>query len=645
MQTPSCHLRSGLLWLLLATALGGGVCDAASTILNRKNEVIRDHVVAPFPSPTDPNTNTAWIGKASYALAAYYLNTNLTTANSYLNSLWVADNTEIDDPATGNLYPFVLQGCLLARMALGTDTNGVRMTNSMSVQARTNLLDMLWKHIRQRSKYADGGSSSNKVWLLQGTENHNAGLRSTYFLAAQVLKGAGYPYGTGNPRNTLADGKTLQQHYDNWNLYWKEYFRQRAREGMHVEVASPTYEKFTVACFYNIRDCAADTATQDQAEKFLTLYWADASNDYLVGATIRGGPGCRMYQNTSLTLGTTHWIRPWLYVYDWHDVDPGAGSHPMILCSATSDYLPPDIVAACATNAGGSKVSSGPYDYASRRLGRGVDNANGTISLLTPGYIRRDTYWTPEYVLGGMTYRSTYPYAQISAQNRFAGMIFSNGVNDRLIVQGIGTGGPGGSQAFDRDNYGITAACYQNTLIAARDANNTANDGVRIFFSNGQVRNNVVTNGSWLFTSAGNGYAGIRIATGGFTWDTNFSPGVPCNDGIFLELTDKWSPLVIQGGRAVNYSSFANFQSSVKSNSFVWNGTDSSMTYTNEVNVQFKIWKQNINDALPYINGAQRFQNPTLTYNSPYLISTYGTDNVTVRYPGFADLVLNFSYP
>jgi hypothetical protein len=627
--------------LVVAVALiGCAAVSRADTIATRKAQIVNDHIVNPYTSTnansTDPGTE--FLGKSAYALAAYYQNTNVSTADAFINALHNTSYLVIPDQEDfrpgGVNYFFEDSMPLLERIAADST-----LYNRMSTTAQTNLLDMLFRIINHRSRVQDGGNSSGNVWAVLDSENHNARWRTAFLMGSQVLKNAGAPYGSNK---TLADGQTLLAHYNAWYAYWFEYFRQRAREGIHTEVLSPTYEKYTFSCYYNLAQLSEDQVFMGpQAENFLHLCWADLANGFSQGATIPGGSGSRMYQDNHVTQGTVYSLRDWMYVYDWHNTYDGPDTHPVILAAATSSYVPPAIVAACATNAGGSKVT---YDYPSRRWGRGTQTTYFGVpyyNINLPSSMRRDVRWTADYVMGSMTYDSTQTFTEVSGQNRFASVVFSTGVNDRLVVIGVSTDS---ADNYDRDFNSYTGGCYKDVLVAERDLDNTDNNGIRVFIANGNLRNNMVTNGSWIFTYSGNGYAGIRVGNLGYTMTTNIAPGIPTSDGIFLVPTDVWSPVLIQCGQAANYSGgFAEFQANVTGNYFNWDTTSKSMTYVSEAGLTNQIWKQS--STIPIIGGSTRPVNPTVTYNSPYLKATYGQDQVVVSYPGYTDMVLDFNPP
>lgn len=619
MSTPILRaLRALLPSLLLVISLPSVRSD---TIADRKSQIVSGHVTSPYPSPSSTDPSTAFIARAAYALAAYASNTNLSQADTYIISLHDDSNLVISNDSI-ILNPSEIP-CFFAMPLLVRTYLDPTLRSRMSATAAGDLRELLYWFINYRSVCTDADPS--KLWTITYTENHNAIRKSSYYLIAQALMNDA----SFGPNFALGDGHTIQQHYYLWNAYWKEFLRQTAREGIDTEIASPQYEKYTVACWYNLRDYAQDAATAAQADQFLTLYWSDVANDFAPGATIRGGAGLRMYQNTYLTQGTMYSFRPWLYMYDWHGTYTGASSHPEILCAATSPYVPPALVRACAINENGSKA---PYAYASRRWGR--QGATATAIVL-PSSIRRDTWWTPDYVMGAMTYDSTQTYANISAQNRFFLTTFNSGVNDRIVVKGWGTYASNLGEFF-----GVTGACDHDVIVAARDLdssdpNVSTNTGTRLFLGGALATNQTTDASGWIFSSAGSGYVGIWVSTGGYTWDTTTT-----TDGVYLDLSDSWAPVVIQCGQASNYASFAAFKASLIANSPTYSAD--VLTYLSQHGDTFSIARQSA--SLPTLNGSARPQNPTKVYDSPYLQGVSGADTMTISYPGYADCTLDFNY-
>ena len=579
----------------------------ADTISERANEILTDHIEHSYPNPDDSNLDLNFQGKVAYAYSAYATNSHIDTANEYvlfLNSNGFCPND--------NTYEFDGYFSIPLFVSMYTDST---MRNRVSVEARYAARQIIWRFINNRSRVASAGAGNAlKHWY---TENHGMICNSSYFLGAKILKDSGSPYG---PTATLADGKTLQEHHDAWDAYFKEYFKVRALNGINLEIASPSYEKYTLAGIYNIRDLAESATTRGLAEKYLNLYWADVAHDFLKNTGVRGSSGTRMYDNTYTTRGDTYSLRPWTYMYNWHETKGSTKHHPMILVPATSSYRIPDIITAIA------KSTKGNFEYSSRRYGR-IANSSST-QLVLPSCVRRDISGNADYVMGSLTYDTTLSFDKSHSESRYMGVFSNSSVNDRIIVRGKGTAKSGTAGYWE-----LNGACYKDVLVVTRDKNATDNDGTRIFIG-GRFSTNLIEDSSgWIFTRAGNSYAAIKLAKGSYTFTTE-------STGRYLELEDMWAPILIQMGRASSYSSFDSFKAAVLANTLSYSG--GKLSYSSLRGDSFEIWRNTYN--LPTINGSARSQNPTYSYKSPYLNGTYGNNFVTVSYPGYADLVIDFSY-
>lgn len=625
----------------LRTITASGVTDhvevGAAVVQARINTFIKGSLDNPYPDPgTNPsNPGNEFQAKAAYALAAFYAGSSaeIATANSYIEIMHDADHLGVIDAENITQSEFLFPMVYLTRIATGANLDGKPMISQLSATARAKLYSMLWLTIRTRSKVDTlAGSNPENIWKVLGSENIDNMWKSAFLLASQALLDAGAPYG---PAAILADGRTLQEHNTAWNVYWKEYFRQRGREGILLEVASPTYEKYSVAVFYNIMDCAADAVTRLQAKKLLTLYWADAANDFCVGASLRGGPGFRMYQDGTNTNGILNGMRQWHYMYGWHDMAPTNPVHPILLCAAMSAYRLPEIVTACATQT--NKV---PYASIRRTPGRGtkeiyVPGARAS-SVELPSHILRQVHWTPDYVMGIMTFDPSKTYCE--SQNRFSGVFFSNGLDERLLIQGKGTQGGG---LYDMD--GVAGVSSPGAMVIALGKDVAGNDGVTIYACNNLYNSRVDNIPNWIFMRTGKSYVGIFIPTGGGTWIGAYNDGANCTRGKFFHLGDKWTPFVVQCGRMADYASFEAFQSSVVSNAVTFDGI--TLSYTTEAGDTLSMTKQNIAaPELPRVNGLPVNVNPAKTYDSPYISATYGSSLVTIRHPDYADVTLDFDY-
>ena len=240
-------------------------------------------------------------------------------------------------------------------------------------------------------------------------------------------------------------------------------------------------------------------------------------------------------------------------------------------------------------------------------------------------YLRRDTWVTPDYTMGTMTYDMNRDYVQISDQNRAMGVMFASGPNNRVMVFGEGT-------TFDNKSYAdITGVTRANCMVVQRDQNaNFSGNGTLVFVPQSLWNARVETSG-WLFLQSGNAYCAVRPASGGYTAAT-------AAQGVDLSMGNIWAPVIIQMGQASSYADFAAFRTSVIANALTF--VSNTLNYTSEAGDVFTFYANS--KTTPRVNGTTVNLNPAKTYDSPYLSMTHGTNLATVSYPGYQNLLLNF---
>lgn len=568
------------------------------------NQLVQVSIDEPWPAVASVT------GKVTYALAALYQNQDVSTANDYINSLHTENNVPDSTEREFALY-FSLN--LLWRIYSDPAMNA-RLTPT----ARDNLEDMMWRWIHNRSILDDATGS---VWRLKGSENHDAMQKIGHLLCTQALRNAGAPYG---PDRLLADGHTIQEHYEAWSAYLPEYLYERAREGLLKEVGSPTYVKYTLGVLYNLRDFAETAELRHRAEQFINLFWADMASDYL-STGIRGGGALRVYKEGPLFWGSADSLYPLLWAYGWHGTYTDAG-HPYLLPMLTSTYRIPALIREFATD-----PDRPNYLYTSRRWGLGGDpSPDGYGSLIDfdqgDSFIRRDSFVTPDYVMGTLTFDMSKDYEVGVDQNRAMGVFFATDVNDRIVLYADGL------DSRDNKSYAaLNGVTLENCMIVQRDISAHRSPGNMAFFSRGTVEDNLVETNGWLFTQAGNAYSAVKPAGGGYNaWSGWW--------GYNVTLNDMWVPVVVQTGQASDYASFEDFQQSVMSNSFTY--VNDKLTYTSEAGDTFEVWANST--TTPKVNGTTVDLNPAKTYDSPLLSMVHGESVATVSYAGFPDLELDF---
>lgn len=560
---------------------------------------VQQNLSNPWPATTGA------AGMASYTLAAMHLGIEVDKANDMINQFHsqfpVKDVDEL-----GFASYFWLH--LMWRIYLDPAMNA-----RLTAQSRASIEDMMWRWVRSRSKISD---AQGTVWVYNESENHDAMKKGGYLLCAGALKNApGY-----GPNLVLADGRTLAEHAAAWSNYFERYFVARAREGINAEIASPIYAKYTVGVYYNVMDFAESPALRVLAERFINLYWADTASDWTLSG-VRGGGETRCYKDNYLRLGGQYSFRSLLSCYRWWDTNASV-VRTYGLIPATSSYRIPEIITASA-----SDPARPNFLYTSRRWGRagGTVGKNNFVTFDNGNsFLRRDTWVTPDYTMGTLTFDMNRDYLQIIDQNRAMGVMFASGGNDRVMVFGKGAA----NNKSYADLSGVTRA---DCMIVQRDPNvNSSGSGTLVFVPTG-LWNNRVETGGWLFLQAGNGYCALRPAGGTYS-------AASAAHGVDLAMSNIWAPVIVQTGQAANYADFTAFQASVLANPLTF--SSNVLNYTSEAGDTFTVYANS--KTTPRANGVTVDLNPVKTYDSPYLSMVHGESLATVSHPGHPDLPLDF---
>lgn len=567
---------------------------------DRMNQMVQENISNIWP---DTMSNSA--GIPSYALACFYNNTNIPIANGLINRFY----TEFPVPdETGIGFGSYFWLHLVWRI-YGDPVMNSRLTR----ESRDNIEDMMWRFVNHRSELEDAQGS---VWRIHGSENHDAMQKGSYLLCVEALKKAGAPYG---PDRTLADGHTVKEHADAWSAYFRKYFVTRAKEGINIEIASPTYSKYSLGVYYNIMDFAESKELQEIAKNFIDLYWADVVNDWTLSG-VRGGAETRCYKNrlqTGAQLSSLTWA------YGWHEKVGTSRTYELI--PTVSSYRVPEILTAIATD-----KNRPNYLYSSRRFGldggTGAGRGTYTISFENENSsLRRDTYVTPDYTMGTLTFDMKKDYCKLLDQNRVMGVYFYSAKNDRIVVYGEG--------ASNKKSYAdINGICRENCMLVQRDKNAESSGENTLIFISKIIWDNHVDSEGWFFSKTGNAFIAIHPGKFGYTDAISGS-------GRIMKLNNAWLPALIQLAQASNYDSFEAFQKDVLDNRY--KSKRKTVRYTSNAGDTFTVYPNS--KKTPLVNGEAVELNPAKVYDSPYLSMTHGEDTVTVSYPGYPDLLIPFA--
>jgi hypothetical protein len=310
----------------------------------RRDGMLDSMVTSPYP-----DISGSW-GKQNFALAALYRNTQITQAN---NEVIAACQLFLD--GTEDWGNFHWRGNLFFRIYRFFAHDSHYCPGRLTPAAEAKICEVLWTWAKSRSKISDADINIYQTWSYWGSENHDMMRDSTAWSAASILKDVA-PYNT----YTYDDGGTVQQHYQAWTAYETQYFRQRAKKGLCVEVGAPVYTKYTLQSWYNFYDFAENQDLRNIAGMTLDLWWADWAESQI--NSVWGGGKSRVYREDSIS-GTSDGTS----AMSWYYLNIGAASskHPGITCMATSTHRLPLVVMDMALDISGRGV----YEKRSRRMG------------------------------------------------------------------------------------------------------------------------------------------------------------------------------------------------------------------------------------------------------------------------------------
>lgn len=515
---------------------------------------------------------------------------------------------------------------LLAQIAADPALN--RFLND---RAKRALKEQLFHAADETFDLTDAGTDPYSVWHTEGSDNHNVMRKGTCLLTAQFLM--------NEPQwrdLKYDDGTTPKQNYDAWTAHWLEYLRQRAREGITIEIASPTYAGVFLYPIMAIRDSAADPALRHQADQFLDLYFADAAVESLNG--VRGGSKTRAYKDKQ--------------VYD-HTVDKGHFYSYVLVGLPDSERFstPPfEVYPALYTNYRlPTQVSSlfqddrtrGTYEYVSVRPGRGTHSLILEplwYEVYLPSYLRRTTYVTPDYTLGYFTIDEGKHYTLISEQCQWMGLTTAATKNSRIVFYVTP------SHPMHKETIGyreLQGHGSKHAFLVRKQLCSTDEEELWVYVSSdfdfeGDGEN-------WIFGRNGN--RKVYFALRGTHAQGNPSYVVEDNKewgGKWVKFKQPSTVAVLEVARAGEYESFEAFQADIGDNEPEWLNNHDDLHYQPSRDAGHLVLCADMRH--PRIDGELVELNPAKAYDCPYIQGIHGEDKVVIRGLDGREKVLDFSY-
>ncbi len=581
--------------------LDQAIDDVLNQTVARQTQGLQAQLANTFPA-----SNPMWFHE-DFALAAYWLNQQTSQADAGLISL-------IDDghyQATVAADSFHWHAYLLERIYFlySSQSDFPQFQGRMSTAAEDAVLQMLWDWAAPISEI--GLASPDKLNFYWGSENHDAQAWVSLWGASQIFKDH-----SDYQNRTYGDGSTPAAMAAAFDDYFKAYVRSYTLKGLPIEIASPTYAKYTLNTWLNLFDFAEDPELKEATGMLLDVYWADWNLEQIDG--VRGGSRHRSYPGrSSISTGAAS--------HAWYLFGKGieASKHPGAMSAATTSWRPSRAVVALALD----EVGRGSYQYTSRRLGL-KDQAppteppafhGGAYNPVDPdgGSLLRTTWSTPDFVMGmsQVEARPHEDWTAISSQNRWNGVVFSGHETARIFTQ---RPKPARGSVYNAE-WGVQE---KGAMILQRLSQAHSATGQMIWFDFSLNREE--TNG-WIFAEAADAFAAVRVVHGGFTWQ----PDTDVTVGEWAVLNEQFSPIILEVGRKQEYADFDAFKAEIQSNGLEWNGTRLDYTSAGYGTTLTHFADES---APPQVDGVPLDFSTSKAYDSPYLQGDFGSGTVTIDY-------------
>lgn len=594
----------------------------------RVENIVRFADANPFPNPDTTPTKDIYIGKISDAFVKYYLNKDIDKAAKYLNEVCRESNYGI--PHTGD-YSTYFQMSIMVRLWYWFNENSLYYPGRLSKESEADVLHYIWEFVNPTSNIEEAKLVNLDEYYLYGSGNHHVIKRTAWLLGTQILKE--HP---DYKDRTLMDGHTVKEHYDAWNEYWKNDIVQRSKVGMEIEYASNGYYKYTMDCFFTLREFAESSVLRELAQKYLDVIFSDIAIQSNNG--LYGGARGRSTRNSNAdvpveTIMFAKWFNEqsaWripdstnpltgekmLDLYP--DAVPMSNFHPNMVSAAISSYYPPQIVADLVTN----EAKRGKFEYYSRTIGKGYrdpDRSGFFIHNPQSDYLRY-SYVTPYYVVGTSTLQRGNEYSDVCQQNRQYGISFAVKKQTNQLSRVF----PESETTSSRGYHDLNGLAHKNTLIMqslpeARYCDPATHADIFIVFTPDIWQTHEIIDG-WIFgyVPDGNGYVAVRPSKGKIKKIEPYSKN-KSHMGVYF--TQRYMPIIMQAGCKEEYGSYENFKKLVLNTHMQWN-SKTEFEYTSLDGTSMKVYTD---FELARVNDEEVDLNPEYMYYSPYFKGVYGS--------------------
>jgi hypothetical protein len=627
------------------------------------------------------------------AFAMLYLNKDLEKANQIVRESCV-DHSDTDAWS-------LLVTPMYCRIYLLFSSRSDQFPGRLEKETESLLLETIWERTKHKN---DIHWSRTSTWYLDGSENHDLNAKASNLVSSRIFMnepeykdriypdygyGGGYHYGRagyygkgvdadtreGGGRANLKDGKeyTAKDHYEAWLSYMKEYFSERAKHGFFVENSSPGYSKHSMNMIDLAYAYSGDDELRGIIDDFMTLYWADWVQTGIAG--ISGGPKTRHHKN----VGSYGSNKGMIGFFLGGPADGGIWGY----WNNINGYEMPDVVQMMALD----KEGMGDFVYQARGIGEAEEaqprpvGTERTLIIKPESRFLKYSYVTPLYTLSTQMDHPWAVQSHLSKAGRWHGMTVTQDAGARIVPVVL----PIEPDFHGRTKQYMVECMYktvqnENSLIVQRSRSfpevnpdwyplykQRTDQAVYI----GNAWDEKIEKSGWVFLRKGDVYAGVRVVL----WDKAYesekakkkTTGVQIyfhgadddatvklsencytlsDDGKFIVLNDRYSPVIIQSGDKNQFESFEKFMADVENAPIALYKTvvptfDILVFTPPDIDAPEMVFNA-ANNEIPMIDGEYISYELPMTFDSPYMHSEFKSGKIDIEYAG-KKLQLDFS--
>ncbi len=546
-----------------------------------------------------------------------------------------------DGKASGVLYWTLPQMCMI----LASPEISLRISDEAAVAMKY----ILWDFAYTFDDISRAATLPSGVLKVYNSDNHDVHKKGVFLLSAQIFKND-----PAYADRKYTDGTTAKEHYDAFCKHFMEYYRFRAKMGIHIEFGSPVYSGVHLQPLFAIYDCIEDKRLKEYTGKFIDLFFADVAQETING--MRGGAKVRMYKEPFTYNGNEDRLTCCIYVLAGEpEVLPVEISFDSIIIAAGS-YKLPDMIVELMTKS----EDKGSYSYITRRLGQGDhilyrEHKYGNVPLYEvelPSAVYRYSWCTPDYVLGWFAINESKHYMLINSQNQWMGLITGENLNSRISFQTTSPELMARRVSFRN----LMAIGDKNAMVIRRQLASYGDELLMTYISN-DFSLEEDKGSDWIFGRNTKTFYALRP-----TQRTDYSVGkFDSENGIDVSATSKYVIETKDGynGRFVKYLhpsvmvvfEVASVDDYADFDAFKADMRDNKMQYINNFD-EFEYYPSRDAAKLtmfadlktPLIGGEKLDFFPKYAYDSPFMRADYDSTTITITALDGKTMTLNFDY-